>query len=156
VLRADDVDFLLYARATEQENLWILPTGPLPADPAELVGSRRMTTAVDRFKSAYDLVIVDSPPVQSVADSAILSSFLDATVIVIGAGKARRATVQLARESLDRAGARIVGVVLNLLSDPAGVAYGGNYPSYPEEETAHGGETAGGSGVRPSAGGSTH
>lgn len=144
VLRGDDVDITKYARTTEQENLWILPTGPLPADPAELVGSRRMEAAVDRMKAAYDLIIMDSPPVQSVADAALLSSFLDATVMVIGAGKARRTTVQLARESLERAGARLVGVVLNLLRDPAAVAYGGHYPSYPEDEAGHDEGLAGG------------
>ncbi len=154
VLRADDVDFRQYARPTEQDNLWVLPTGPLPADPAELVGSRPMAAAMDRFKAAYDLVIVDSPPVQAVADSAILSSFLDATVIVVGAGKARRGTVLLARESLERAGARIVGVVLNLLRDPAGVAHGGNYPTYPDAGVTMGDDPEGEPGAHPAPGGS--
>jgi succinoglycan biosynthesis transport protein ExoP len=137
LLRAEDVDVTRYARATEQANLWVLPTGPLPADPADLVRSHRMEAAITRLAAAYDLVILDSPPVQSVADAAVLSSHADATLLVVGAGAARRRTLQLARESLDRAGARVIGVVLNLLRDPAAVAYGGHYTSYPTDETAH-------------------
>ncbi len=131
LLRGED-DHHAFAQATEQENLWILTTGPLPPNPAELLGSRRMGAIMDGLKSGYDLIILDSPPIQSVADAAILSSFMDATVLVIGGGKGHRATVQMGRESLERAGARVIGVVLNLIRDPARVADGGYYPSYAE------------------------
>jgi non-specific protein-tyrosine kinase len=150
LLRTDDVDYAAAVRPTEQANLWVLPTGPLPADPAELVGSPRMVAVMEHLESGYDLIIVDSPPVQSVADAAILSSFLDATLLVIGAGRARRTTLRLAREALDRAGADVIGVVLNLLRDPAAVAYGGHYPSYMTDEAEHDEGFTGGPGSRPS------
>lgn len=105
---------------------------------------------MERLESGYDLIIVDSPPVQSVADAAILSSFLDATVLVIGAGSARRTTVRLAREALDRAGADVIGLVLNLLRDPAAVAYGGHYPGYVTDEAEHDEGFSGGPDKRPS------
>lgn len=150
LLRSDDVDYTACVRPTEQANLWVLPTGPLPADPAELVGSPRMVATMEHLESGYDLIIVDSPPVQSVADAAILSSILDATVLVIGAGSARRTTVRLAREALDRAGADVIGLVLNLLRDPAAVAYGGHYPGYMTDEAEHDEGFSGGPDKRPS------
>ena len=132
VLRSGDASLSTSAQATEQANLWVLTTGPLPPNPAELLGSRRMGEVLDRMKADYDLVILDSPPVQSVADAAILSSLIDGTVLVVGAGKGHRPTVQRAAENLERAGAHVLGVVLNLIRDPARVASSGQYPSYGE------------------------
>jgi len=132
LLRSDKVDLHAVEQASEQDNLRILTTGPLPPNPAELLGSQRMRAILERLKAAHDLVIFDSPPLQVVTDSAILSSFVDGTLFVIGAGGGRRATVRLGRESLDRAGAHVLGAVLNLLRDPARVGHSGHYGNYGE------------------------
>ena len=79
------------AQVTEQGGLRVVTTGPLPPNPAELLGSQRMRTTMDRLKSSEDLVIFDSPPLQAVTDSAILSSFVDVTLFVIDAGEAEGA-----------------------------------------------------------------
>jgi polysaccharide biosynthesis transport protein len=126
LLRSDEVSLDTIAHATEQENLRILTTGPLPPNPAELLGSQRMREIVDRLKGSADLLIFDSPPLQAVTDSAILSSFFDGTLLVIDADRSRRRVVRLSRESLARAGANVLGVVLNRL--PRGV-----YSSYYEQ-----------------------
>ncbi len=131
LLRRDDVSLDAVLQVTEQDGLRVLTTGPLPPNPAELLGSHRMRTIVDRLKGEADLVIVDSPPLRAVTDSAILSSFLDGTLLVIDAARSRRRAVRFARETLDRAGASVLGAVLNRVpmgsrSDYAGY-YGGAY-----------------------------
>ena len=68
------------AQATEQENLRIITTGPLPPNPAELLGSQRMRTILARLAESSDLVVVDSPPLQAVTDAALLASITEGTL----------------------------------------------------------------------------
>jgi non-specific protein-tyrosine kinase len=130
LLRSEQVDLDSTAQATEQENLRVLTTGPLPPNPAELLGSQRMRTVLDRLSAACDLVIVDSPPLQAVTDSAILSALLDGTILVVDAGRSRRGAVRLARESLAKAGASVLGAALNRVPDRARSNYSGYYGEY--------------------------
>ncbi len=113
LLRSADIGLDSVVQPTEQENLRVLTTGPLPPNPAELAGSQRMRTVVDLLKSTEDLVIFDSPPLQAVADAAILASFLDASLFVIDAQRSRRRVIRPAREALSKAGANVLGAVLN-------------------------------------------
>ena len=133
LLRNDEASLDAIAQPTEQENLRVLTTGPLPPNPAELVGSQRMRKVIELLTGSEDLVIFDSPPLQAVTDAAILGSFLDATVFVIDARQSRRRAVRVGRESLAKAGANVLGAVLNRVpprakSDKAGY-YGGYYAS---------------------------
>jgi succinoglycan biosynthesis transport protein ExoP len=120
--RLDDV-----AQPTEQENLRVITTGPLPPNPAELLGSLRMRTILDRLAGAADLVVIDSPPLQAVTDAVLLSSIADGTLLVIDAGRTRRGAVRRGREGLAQAGARVLGVALNRLSERSS---GGYYYDY--------------------------
>jgi len=116
LLRTDDVAIDDVAQATEEERLRVVTTGPLPPNPAELLGSHRMQTILERLVAAADLVIVDSPPLQAVADAAILASITDGTLLVIDAGRTRRAAAGRGREALAKSGARVLGAALNRLS----------------------------------------
>jgi non-specific protein-tyrosine kinase len=127
LLRSDEVSLDAIAQTTEQENLRIVTTGPLPPNPAELMSSQRMRTVLDRLKTGGDLVIFDSPPLQAVTDSAILSSLVDGTLFVIDAGHSRRRAVRPARESLARAGANVLGAVLNRIPKGAQSEYTAYY-----------------------------
>lgn len=102
---------------TEQERLQVLTTGHLVPNPAEVLGSQRTRTIFERLLKEYDLVIVDSPPVQVVADAIILSSYLDGTLLVIDAARTRRAAVRNGREALAKADATVLGAVLNRLPE---------------------------------------
>jgi capsular exopolysaccharide synthesis family protein len=113
LLRSDEVSLDAVALPTEQANLRIVTTGPLPPNPADLLGSERMRATVERLKAAAELVIFDSSPLQTVTDARVLSSFLDGTILVIDAGHSRRGAVREAREALARAGATVFGAVLN-------------------------------------------
>ena len=104
----------------------MLTTGPLPPNPAELLGSQRMRSLLEMLTSAYDLVIIDSPPVQAVTDSAILSSFVDGTLLAIDASRGRRRAVRDAGKTLERAGANVLGAVLNRVR----ARNQAEYPSY--------------------------
>ena len=108
------------SQPTAQENLSILTTGPLPPNPAELLGSQRMRTLVANLQASYDLLILDSSPIHNVTDAVVLSSFLDATLLVVGAKRGRRSTLLHAREALGRASANVLGTVLNGAADPGG------------------------------------
>jgi succinoglycan biosynthesis transport protein ExoP len=116
----------LVTHATEQENLRVLTSGPLPPNPAELLASHRMQGLLKTLEESADIVIFDSPPLHPVTDAAVLSSFVDGTIMVVDAKRSRRRLVRLAREALGHAGATTLGVVLNRASS-ADKAYGQYY-----------------------------
>lgn len=106
-------DFL---RRTQQENLSLITSGALPPNPAELLGSQRMTRLLAGLADMADVVILDSPPATVVTDTAVLSSKVDGVVLVIKAGQARPGLVNQAVQNLNQAGARLLGGVLNQVS----------------------------------------
>jgi polysaccharide biosynthesis transport protein len=134
MLRHESISVDAVANPTEQDNLRVVTTGPLPPNPAELLGSKRMQTVLERLRQDSDLVIFDSPPLLAVADAAVLSSFLDGTVMVIDAAKGRRRIVRMGRETLSRAGATVLGAVLNRVPATTRFGYGGFYGRAEEAE----------------------
>jgi succinoglycan biosynthesis transport protein ExoP len=95
------------------ENIWVVPSGPVPPNPAELLNSKKMKDMLEEASQIFDLVLLDSPPVLAVIDSVIISSIADGMVIVIRAGKTRRKPLLGAVEELRRARANVIGVVFN-------------------------------------------
>jgi capsular exopolysaccharide synthesis family protein len=93
-------------------NLRLIPSGPIPAQPTELLGSSEMADVVQRCREASDFVIIDSPPVIGLADPSVLASYADGVLLVINQEAGRRALTQ-ARTQLERVGARILGIVVN-------------------------------------------
>lgn len=94
-------------------NLRLMPAGPHPPNPAELLGSKRMAQLLESVAAEYDRVIVDTPPVLSVADSLALANIADAVVLVVRSGIARKKAVLRVRDLLRRANSNIVGAVFN-------------------------------------------
>jgi len=109
------IDSLL--QKTTIPGLFILATGPLPPNPAELIGSRRMQEILNKLKERADIVILDSPPIMAVADSVILSTVVDAVLMVVRADKTRRDLAKQAFNALQQVKARVLGVVLNGVSE---------------------------------------
>ncbi|MGC8826589.1 MAG: polysaccharide biosynthesis tyrosine autokinase [Anaerolineae bacterium] len=95
------------------ENLLLLPAGPLPPNPTELLASQRMADALEELGRLADVVVVDTVPVLPLADSLVLAPKADGVVLVMEAGKTRRAAARQAVESLAHASANLVGAVLN-------------------------------------------
>ncbi|MEY4167575.1 MAG: hypothetical protein RIR52_1399, partial [Acidobacteriota bacterium] len=94
-------------------NLYVLPVGPLPPNPAELLGSVRMKQVVETLSANFDHIIIDSPPVASFADSLILSALVEGVIIVVKGGTTPREMAQRTQGHLRSVGAKILGVVIN-------------------------------------------
>ncbi len=120
--------------------LHLLPSGPPPPNPAELLDSREFASLVERLATevSFDHVIFDSPPVLSVADAAIMAGRMDGVILVIQASSTPRDNVARASEKLKRVNARILGALLNKVDGTGrGRYYGGYYAYYGQEsETA--------------------
>ena len=98
---------------TAVPGLRVLTSGPLPPNPAELLGSSRMHDLLDRLQEQADIVVLDSPPATMLADAAILSTFIDGVLLVIDSGRTRQDVAKRAVEALKQVNARLVGVLLN-------------------------------------------
>jgi capsular exopolysaccharide synthesis family protein len=116
VLRPDGAAVERVAQATEQPNLRVITTGPLPPNPVEMLASRRMARLLEALKKQVDVVVIDSPPLQALSDAAILSTLVDGTIMVVSAGRTRRNAVRGAARALAARRGRTLGVVLNRLS----------------------------------------
>jgi non-specific protein-tyrosine kinase len=105
-----------FIQPTSVENLDMLPAGPTPPNPSELLGSERMHRLIDRLKQTYALVVLAGPPVLGVADASILAPQVDGVILVVEAGRTRREPAQSAVETLALVGGNILGVVLTNLA----------------------------------------
>jgi polysaccharide biosynthesis transport protein len=115
----------------EIPNLDILPSGPIPPFPAEMLSSDAMTALLKRCGELYSYIVIDSPPILSVTDGVILARMADAVVLVVRHGKSSKHVVRRARDLLLRSGAPITGIVLNAvdLNSPEYYGYYG-YSGY--------------------------
>lgn len=94
-------------------NLDILPSGPVPPNPSEMIGSEKMTELLKQAGEGYDYVLIDLPPVLPVTDAALMSSKVDGMVLVVGSGDVTPEEGKHVKEQLDQAGAHMIGVILN-------------------------------------------
>lgn len=101
------------ALQTSVEDLSVLPSGPVPPNPSELLNSKSMEMLVEEAKSKYDYVLFDTPPVLAVTDAQVLANRCDGVVLVTSSGKTEKEAAIKAKELLDNANAKILGVVLN-------------------------------------------
>jgi succinoglycan biosynthesis transport protein ExoP len=97
-------------------NLWVLPAGPMPPNPADLVHSDAFGRLLETLKSRFDRIVVDSPPVCIVTDAVVLSTRLDATVLVVRARRTRREAARRALRALRDVGGNLAGFVLNAVT----------------------------------------
>jgi capsular exopolysaccharide synthesis family protein len=134
LLAGQDVDLSAYLQPTEIENLAVLTSGPIPPNPSELLGSRRMGHVIERLSQAADLVIFDTPPVLVVTDASVLGRQVDGVLLVADAGGTReQALVQTVGE-LRKTGVNILGIALNRLdSRSRGYYYYYYYYYYTDE-----------------------
>ncbi|CAN5389211.1 polysaccharide biosynthesis tyrosine autokinase [soil metagenome] len=94
-------------------NLWVIPAGSIPPNPAELLSSRKMKDVLEQLSKNYDHIIIDSPPVMNVTDPIILSTVVDGVIFVIKSGTTSREVIKRTRQELRSVKAKIFGVVLN-------------------------------------------
>lgn len=106
-------------------NLQILTSGPLPPNPAEVLGSQRMLDVIENLKQHADIVLFDAPPVMAVTDASVLGTRVDGVLLVINSGHTRREHAKRAKAQLEKLNIRVVGAVLNGTSIDS--AMGGYY-----------------------------
>ena len=111
-------------------NLWVLPAGPRPPDPAELLSSPAMTSTLEGLLKRFTQIVVDSPPVLLVTDGVVLSALVDGVILVVASGVTARGALARARRVLDNAGARVLGIVLNKVDMRFDTYYGSYYGPY--------------------------
>ena len=136
-----DIDNLMQTYAP-QGNLKFLTSGPVPPNPAELLGSDEMRKLLGTLSERFAHVVIDSPPAISFTDASILSTMVDGVVLVVHGGRSSRAVVRRAKQQLLDVGAHIFGVVLNNVKvETQDYYYSGYYSSsdYVEGETTEGG-----------------
>jgi capsular exopolysaccharide synthesis family protein len=126
---AGDMELKNAVCKSEVPNLDILPCGPMPPNPAELLHTERFRQILAQCRGNYDRVILDSPPIGPVTDPAIIGGSTDGVVLVLRAGHTTREATQFARRQLGDAGARILGLVINQ-TDRKGSGYGYGYGYY--------------------------
>lgn len=101
------------AQPTRTPSLSIVTSGPLPPNPSELVGSRRMRELIEATATDFDLVLCDSPPIISVTDGIALAAQCDGVVLVIRAGAIAHDAIRRATEQIEAVKSRVLGVLLN-------------------------------------------
>ena len=100
-------------KKTAIPNLFYIPSGPIPPNPSELIGSNLFKNMIKILEGRFDHIVLDSPPVLGFTDSVILSTFVDGIILVVAGGKTPRETLERAKEVLQQVSAKILGVVIN-------------------------------------------
>jgi capsular exopolysaccharide synthesis family protein len=108
-----EAEVLAMVSKEEGTGLYVLTAGPIPPNPAELLGSEQMRRLLATLQSQFNHVVVDSPPVSSFTDGVLISSMVDGVLLVVHGGKSSRHVVKRSRQLLQDVGAKIFGVVLN-------------------------------------------
>lgn len=111
-------------RVNDQPDLWVLPSGPVPPNPAELLGSERMAKVVAELATHFDMVLLDSPPTLPVVDALELGHLVDGVLVVVREGTTSRRALHRALRGMGRVGLRVVGIVMNGGDPHVGYGYG--------------------------------
>jgi capsular exopolysaccharide synthesis family protein len=121
---------------TDVEGLWIMPAGTLPPSPPELIVSARFASVLAEAGARFDHVVIDGPPILGLADSPLLSTTVEATLMVIEAGRTRTRAVFEAQNRLRTAGSHLIGAILTRFQAQASYGYGYGY-SYGKKNTEY-------------------
>ena len=103
--------------------LFVLPSGPIPPNPTELLSSKTFDDFIEEMKKSYDIIIFDAPPILSVSDAQVLSPHCDGTLLIIHSGVAEKEDVLKAKSVLSTSQAKILGVILNKYKMPKNYLY---------------------------------
>lgn len=130
-------------RKTDIPNLFVLPCGPLPPNPAELLMTKRFTAVLEELGKRFDRIILDSPPLGAVTDAVVLSKQVDGAILVVRAGKTLRDEISRSAKQIRDVGGGIFGVILNELDSSDKGSYYQSYYGYgPDPKDATKGDRA--------------
>jgi len=106
-------DVLSMVNQYQDTNIYLLSSGAIPPNPAELLGSEQMRSLLEGAGATFKYIIIDSPPIASFTDGVLISAIVDGVLLVVQGGKTSRQVVKRTRQMLQEIGAKIIGVVLN-------------------------------------------
>ncbi len=134
--------------ATQYDNLFVMPSGHIPPNPAELLSSKEMLDMLEELKKEYRYILIDTPPVNLLADALLLASHASGTVMVARQGITDHKSMQEALEKLNFSGAKVLGFVLNDATDEGNSYYRyngghGRYNYYKKQYYGRGGSYGG-------------
>lgn len=112
------------------ENLFLIPAGTIPPNPAEMLASKKMKSFLDALEEKFDCILIDTPPVIAVTDAQILSTIVDGVLLVVASGQAGKQSAIKAKELLLKVKANILGTVLTKVPLNKGKEYGYSYYYY--------------------------
>ncbi|GJM15354.1 MAG: hypothetical protein DHS20C13_06810 [Thermodesulfobacteriota bacterium] len=120
---------------TDTENFDIIPSGPIPPNPVELISSKKMRELLESVYETYDAVIMDGPPIANFADSRLLSRLAEGVVIVTSIGITQRQSLRTSIEEINKVGGKIIGTIVNRVESKSKFGYG--YYYYYSNEDAY-------------------
>lgn len=115
---------------TNKKNFFMLPCGVFPVNPTELLGNKRFARLLEGLKKTFDYIIIDTPPLGSVIDAAVVAKRCDGSILTLEADHTPKAIAKGVKEQLQAANPNIVGVVLNKVDVHKGGYYGKKYGNY--------------------------
>jgi capsular exopolysaccharide synthesis family protein len=108
-----EAEILTLVHQEAESGLYLLTSGPIPPNPAELIGSAQMRNLIASLRKTFDHIVIDSPPIATFTDGVLLSALSDGVIMVIHANKCSRKVAQRSHQTLQEVGAKVLGVVLN-------------------------------------------
>lgn len=116
-----------YIKKTKVSNLFVIPTGPFPPNPSELLATERFMRLIEELKKVFDIIILDCPPVVGLNDAVVVASVADISILVAKYKGTSKDLVERSKKSLDSVNARIAGVILNQMDGSNNSYYYGGY-----------------------------
>lgn len=113
-----------YILKTSYKNLYVLPTGPTPPNPVELLASNNNKELIKKLRTMFDIIVLDCPPAVGLSDSLILSKLSDANVVVITSHRTRSELLEQTIKNFEQVGSQITGVVINNVTIKKNSYYG--------------------------------
>ena len=117
-----------YFKVKQVKNLFVIPCGPIPPNPAELLESERLTYLIDQWEQIFDLIIFDTPPATNVTDPVILAKYIDGVILVLRAFHTQKEQAIRTKELMAQTDCKIFGVIINNIDVPQGGYY--SYDAY--------------------------
>ncbi|HEY6230678.1 MAG TPA: polysaccharide biosynthesis tyrosine autokinase, partial [Pyrinomonadaceae bacterium] len=108
-----EAEILAKINQYQESNIYLLSSGAIPPNPAELLGSSQMKRLLDIASKTFTHIVIDSPPIASFTDGVLIASLVDGVILVVRGGTTSRQVVKRSRQTLNEIGAKIIGVVLN-------------------------------------------
>lgn len=112
----DDIKLNKYIVSTSNKNIDLLPTGPTPPNPVELLASENNKKLIAKLREKYDIILLDCPPVLGLSDTMIMTKYSDANLIVVSSRKTKVENLDKAKKVFTQANAKITGVIINRAS----------------------------------------